>query len=904
MSLIYKIQQGGEAPNLYTFYGDQYEYNDLRRAYDEGLNSYLNKYKGKYRDELQQAGDNLMSGIKDGTITFEDGKYHDSQGRYTNDSNVKKDFYGIMANYIYGLQNKANKYSKPEDPNKIKYSGKSSLGKALLRNIFNGDDYDPESFMYLSPDSKIQNILSGTQYIMNNYDTLFSDSSEQQKADDLKNLSNVIKSIKDKNVSDDDYFILSKTFGNNIKWRDLFVNKKQLEEEQAALQNQAAIQKENQTLKQSFLQYLNDKYPVTQNNIQEYSTDVYLNQNQINAINNYLNQYDSRYLRSAVNYGLNNPEEVHQISDRQYVTWRILAIFALNKLIDNKEFVRDENNPNIIYIKGLIDKSKNVGYYLNKDTKKIYSADLRKIPYYRKRLWEEFNSQTESDWIDDLIASRKKGGILYAKKGSEIPFYHGLTEYAYSDKDLVWNTDKLWSINKDGIYGEAHINDKSGNDPSRYVGSEESTEDVIKIQGLQDYINFGKALFNSDGSLSDVGRAWAKAYDAGLPEGSLATIFDKNNEIRGSWEPKNNDTLGRSPQKFDDVKKYIEYIRNDNIGGRAHDIFKRRGKRLFYKDGQGNKHYVNPEFFKDKKYKISKDPVASDDLWDDYEITGLTSDINLNDYQRKNPINLESKLQKIAPDIISAGRVLATLRHNNRNAKLLQDTLLPRLHDTYELYSPVTGNYGEMQLRNRQAAELRRMGSQPLTSDARLQLARQDQANSQSRDLEYQGFLADDKEIRRTMEEALKRSEDNIARRTKLANDNRDELHDYSMQRAKIEATRRKENHDTIDEYMKELYNNIKNKNDEKESINKQINSSLLQRYYEDAVRSVDKAYEEKHPNATYETKLADNNYIDAIRKLRRKLQYDTLQTYINPSITIDYEDPGSYEDILKSIKF
>jgi len=46
-------------------------------------------------------------------------------------------------------------------------------------------------------------------------------------------------------------------------------------------------------------------------------------------------------------------------------------------------------------------------------------------------------------------------------------------------------------------------------------------------------------------------------------------------------------------------------------------------------------------------------------------------------------------------------------------------------------------------------------------------------ANRQAADLQYQGFLADDKEILRTKQEALKRQEDNIARRTDTANFNR-----------------------------------------------------------------------------------------------------------------------------------
>jgi len=47
-------------------------------------------------------------------------------------------------------------------------------------------------------------------------------------------------------------------------------------------------------------------------------------------------------------------------------------------------------------------------------------------------------------------------------------------------------------------------------------------------------------------------------------------------------------------------------------------------------------------------------------------------------------------------DLVGAGRLLYSLRTNNRVAKVLRDALHPLLIDTYELYSPVTGAFSEM----------------------------------------------------------------------------------------------------------------------------------------------------------------------------------------------------------------
>jgi len=65
-------------------------------------------------------------------------------------------------------------------------------------------------------------------------------------------------------------------------------------------------------------------------------------------------------------------------------------------------------------------------------------------------------------------------------------------------------------------------------------------------------------------------------------------------------------------------------------------------------------------------------------------------------------------------------------------------------------------------------------------------------ANRQATDLEYQGFLADDKEIKRTQAEALKRQEANAYLRTDVANKNRESIHNTNVWRSQLEATRLK----------------------------------------------------------------------------------------------------------------
>ena len=57
-------------------------------------------------------------------------------------------------------------------------------------------------------------------------------------------------------------------------------------------------------------------------------------------------------------------------------------------------------------------------------------------------------------------------------------------------------------------------------------------------------------------------------------------------------------------------------------------------------------------------------------------------------------------IKQISPDLIGAGRLLASLRTNNKISDVVRKSIKPVLKDTYELYSPVTGAFSEMELRN------------------------------------------------------------------------------------------------------------------------------------------------------------------------------------------------------------
>lgn len=157
---------------------------------------------------------------------------------------------------------------------------------------------------------------------------------------------------------------------------------------------------------------------------------------------------------------------------------------------------------------------------------------------------------------------------------------------------------------------------------------------------------------------------------------------------------------------------------------------------------------------------------------------------------------------ELGTDLLGASRLAGSIWANSRIARTVRDSLRPKLHNTYELYSPVTGAFSEMQLRNRQGAETLSQSYRPFTSDASLAAARMLEGQRSANDLQYQGFLADDKEIKRTQAEALQRQEGNIARRSALANENRDAIIANNQAVAQLEASRIKQNWNSVDNYL------------------------------------------------------------------------------------------------------
>lgn len=503
----------------------------------------------------------------------------------------------------------------------------------------------------------------------------------------------------------------------------------------------------------------------------------------------------------------------------------------------------------------------------------------------------------------------KKGRVIKAQAGSNTnDWYSELIDFDPSGYTHQYDTSRLVNADMFDDNWDAWTSDVTGIGQGRYKPASGNTRDYTQgIEDTQYYQNFGKALF-SDGKFTDLGLAWAKATDALLPKGSKATFLDENNNRRTSWTADNKDIYDRAPNTFSDLVKYANYVRNDQILGARHNVFLNTGKRYFYKDKNGNKHWVDPNVI--DKYVVSDTPESSwnDDhtvYWNDYELTGLKtpeeSVVETPQDKKQSSINpisqppstkstnqLGNFMSQLAPDLIGARRLFGSLRTNNKVAETIRRSLTPVLKNTHELYSPVTGAFSEMQLRNSQAADIRRQAARPFTSDASLQLAGALEANRQATDLERQGFLADDAEIKRTKAEALRRQEDNIARRSEVANFNRASINQTNRELAQLEGTRLKQNWQSVDNFLSGLEGRVRQRAevDRERRLNFGLQTAqqdIDDQYYDALQKAQDAALKwQKDPANASKTLSEMPNYFQFLRELSRWRNANSIGAHAN----------------------
>lgn len=940
-----KMEEGDKTPQLYTHYGKQYEFSNLQRDADQSLGEYLSSLKRGQKDseQFRKAYSDLMSGIGDGSITFSNGRFVDSRGRYTNSKDKDRDYYGLMANYIYGKMGRGQEYTPPEDTSKIKW-GDGAGSQLFARKMFNSNTINIPYFMDLDPyDEKTGK--RGTQNraravadliqndLVNNYDTGFRDFTPEQKSSYLNYAQQALKAIQDGTIDSGDYLALYRVMPG-IAWEDMFSTQEKLQEQQSTSeakdqQSQQEQQDQNRTSK-DFADYVDANFPRLPNSSSsiDLSTQIRYGQWTQNQILRAIKGMDENTLMTYLNKAIQNQDgdfgydKAFIGAGRVSIPSKWLTRVLIARLKGMNKLVQDSTNTSIYYIPDLVDPKTKSGYYYDESTNTVYKKSVRDIPYWQQYLYRKWSGDNSEPWMNQFFTEAKKnGGILKAEGGTSFNNIYALGE----------NPDIGYNSYLNNIFRQQAVLDwMKGN----YTGN----------QATQNYTNYVKNNVNT-------------RYSAGVNDFQNNPKYTGNDAIRSfnAGYQNNGNTLnyvlfGNSSDDYNNrtggVTYSLQNFGRPNKPLRTGDSYNTDPSKAYIDNALGLQTYSRVASLTDPQlatgefgqwgdywksqgntgayYYVAPGDTSNHGQWiptSDTSIAGYVpfteaaeetpdqvydrSDIYLTESQKKQGNgSLNNFFQNLAPDLAGLSRLFLSLNTNNRVARTLNRTLRPVLRDTYERYSPVTGAFSEMQLRNRQAADLRRQAARPFTSDASLQLAGQLDANRQARELEHQGFLADDQEIRRTKAEALTRQEDNMARRSEVSNFNRASINQTNREKSQLEATRLKSNWQSIDNFLQGVESRLRYNTENRKNLSQQVALSEVSDEYQRSLDFLNQKFKKKYPNATASDMLNNSQYVDAVKKLRRRLQYENNNVLMNQYRIGQYRTPPSYTEILNNIAF
>ncbi len=889
--VIKKFEPGGKTtqPRLYKRGNDDIDLDAYIRDAESEFSYWLanSRLKDKEKQQVQEAYSRMLRGINDGTFTYKiGGGYNNSVGM----SNKTKGFdaAGLAAGFLGNILRNQSVYKATEekpDPSKIEWKGNSSVGSALVRHLYGSDKESLNDFIDLDPydtqtkkrgnANRSARFKSGLEYIRDNFDNLFTSFTDSDRATALEGINSALSAFDNGTVEDNEYLDLGRATGmSNL--RDMF-----FAGEKYGTQEAAPVVPVTSTVAGGGTYNSEDEWRAVTHprstvtnftNITLTTSAVYKREGRI-RLNSILMNMSKDNLLKLIQTGLKYSPTGQELNkgrsilqgfgqltsfENNFIMRQALEVMRKRNFLH--QFPTDQNSYYIPFVSSKLD-SRGTGfvYTISPDgNHTLREMDRLDIPFYTSQWHNEFIGQ---------VPSNKKGGVLKFQAGGNPQWYSRLTDFDPTKYKYAYNLESLVDGDMSDTSFDPWASATAGQQLGRYAPtSGHGAMGVNKphfrfaqgVEGQQYYQNFGQALLNKDGTPTDVGVAWMKKVDALLPAHSPARFYDEQGNLRTSWTPTGKDAHGRTQRSYNSLADYIQAIRNDQILGARHNVFLNEGKRYFYKDADGTEHWVDPEQI--SNYTVSEAPVRSrwnDDntvYWNDYELTGLKTPGEEVREKFLPPVSVTPKngsfgtfMSELAPDLIGAGRLWASLHTNNRVYDTVLPSLKPVLKYTYERYSPVTGAFSARQLKNRQGADVLRQSNQAFTSDASLAAARMLEGQRQANQLQAEGFLADDQEIRRTQAEALARQEDNMARRSEVANFNRASINQANRERAQLKATRLKSNWQSWDNFLQGFESRIRTRMDEnRERANNfydKLSTSQAEEWYNNVMEPADRAY-------------------------------------------------------------
>lgn len=924
----------------YSLFGNTYNFGDLESRVYNNIGDFIDSIPGgnRNKDELTTAVQDMMKGIGEGSIVFENGKFIDKRGRYTNNQHYdkdgskdktilkRKDYYGLAANYIYNQMQKVSK--KETKAPEVKSLNGTILSRDLALDLFGSENPDLTYFLKSDPYNAetgkrdtivrakhVSDYLNNLQSI---FDTKYADYSESDR-NKLKNWINQAynEMLKD-GFTDSDMYYLSRAFPG-INWNKVFYTGEKFSNGEQAQQQQS----QEPSLEQQFYSYLSTKPRYTGDlrtfNFQDFNDYSAFDLAYLDKLSERIHRFSDDLLKQSIstiidndlnyNYGkvLTGRDDV-KISSYQYMN-------AILKELNNRKIIK-KGESGTYYLPWLdTEEGKSYIYDPNGDGLTIREVSSHDIPEIRDKYWNEFNtSRSEVDpfyydrYSRYFTTSHKQGGVLKAQRGIKFSDTADYYTQAFTP---------TWEYILKGLQGENaneyanFLNESQTQHHALWKAAGEDWQNTAyqsdAVEEYQNRINtgFNNEFANTPGGYNTYGIKNALDKGAFVIDGTrtsgdnASTNFtpDALYSAQTDWRR----LLGRegdfTPEQYSAIKEQAkkagwDFYLDDN----TKYYMLRKAPQLTGGSGTIPVAELNPEI-DPQKLKQTVDAAQK----------ARQSEIDLNDKRKrtktKDEINnsIGQRLIGFGTNILDLGRLIGSIRTNNRVAETLDESIQPVLKDTYERYSPVTGAFSTMQFMNQQAADVRRQAARPFTSDASLQLAGELQANKQANELEQKGFLTDDAEIKRTANEALVRQEDNMARRSAVANENRAAINAANREKAALEATRMQKNWDSINNYISGIVEEGKSNVQQYKQDMTAIRQGLAQDEYNAFVRDLQRMYTEAGYSPTQ--MLQDTSFQSAIQAGRRYLNNAYYQSLINRRRKVKLPSVKSYDDIINNIK-
>lgn len=908
---------------LYQRGNEQVVLNDYISRLESGFNDWLDskKLKDKQKAEVRAAYAEMINALNEDPTSFTailGGGFSNTH----NWTNAQKGFdkYGVAASYFGDTLRGMSAYKKPESKStKIKYDRNSALITPEEQAAMFGTEYIPfinldtydEATQTRGITQRKTRTINGLEDILKNLNNTREFESDEDRLHAEQRIKDTISLLNDADANND-WFALSQL--GITKPQEWFytgsIEKPQEEGEKPTprkgLQFEQFMQQYHPVYNGTFMQQLvlqpqtNIKYGQVQqlfDNLKREQLIPYLNDYITNRNYNFL--ASPRFTKDFPNVKTDPTSALRKLNSSDF------AIMIINSL-STKGFLKQFNhNGQTYYDLGFGPNNTNTSYVYNPATRTISQMRQHEIPHWQQKFIDEYNTKsgiqqtdTEDSYLKQWFPAQyqKDGGVLKAKEGTSLNGapsggYNDIWQAVFYDDTSINDNNRYRWVNESNSWelrNDIFATDNSDPNDNKYTpeGKFDETNENYKR-----WLN----LLKSDKKLAE---AWARRYKT-LNNNITSNVYT-------SWFD--------ASDKFDFENFKKSTIFSDGENGIGHDIY--RGKVYLIKGDNGSPMYYNviPEGY---QIKTGEPTLHESGLFNIYDlIKTSTEEQNKQPEGEEKPeeTQLEGKPKSVIaekpvpdmpePSLISRGekvlgtlglhslralRLASSLQSNEKIANTLKSAMTPYSPQTFELQYRTTGDLPTRQFKASQAADTRRIAYLPFTSDASLMTDRMFEGNRQANMLETEGFLADNQEIKRTQAESLRRAEDNIARRSAIANENMKSILNTNLQRAQVDAGKLQKGYASQDAFKQQLESDlstsITNKQRETEAFATQVGEyNALDRRQRrlDQVRNAYMEYKKTHPGATVEEFNTHTNggYSKAMKDIDDMYKYDMLKYY------------------------